>query len=226
MPKVARTRTHVAWWQDSAFRDVSPQLRQFFEYESVAVALRTFNIRYFPGALQLPEYARALTGPFLQEAQQLSGDLVEAVIEARRQRREAMLRRLGSIEYYTVLDEAVFMRSTGGRALFVKQLQEMRRLVDERLIRMRILPFSLDIPIANNASFDLLSLGGVGPGNEVMYRENGNTDEIIEDKHVTSRHLQRFNQLWDVSLDEDQTISFVERRISSLESTINAGDGA
>src|SRR5689334_20164040 len=94
--KIARMRQHVAWWQDAAFRDISPQLRQFFEYESVAVTIRTFNIWNFPGALQLPEYSRALTGPFADEAQPgagdpLSVDRVEAVIEARRLRREALL---------------------------------------------------------------------------------------------------------------------------------------
>jgi transcriptional regulator with XRE-family HTH domain len=224
--KIARMRQHVSWWQDAAFRDISPQLRQFIEYESVATVVRTFNIRYFPGALQLPVYARALTGPFVNEAQPLSAELVEAVIEARRLRRETLLSRLGSMEYYTVLDEAVFMRSTGGPEVFAKQLREVRRLVDEGLIRMRILPFALDVPIANNASFDLLSLGGVGQGNEVMYRENGVTDEIIEDKNATSRHLQRFDQLWQVSLDEEQTISFVSARITSLENMINADDSA
>ncbi|MEV6631373.1 helix-turn-helix transcriptional regulator [Actinoplanes sp. NPDC051470] len=229
--KIARLRQHVAWWQDASFRDISPQLRQFFEYESVAVAVRTFNIRYFPGALQLPEYARALTGPFADEAQPFSGDplsadRVEAVIEARRLRREAMLSRLGSMEYRTVLDQGVFLRSTGGPAVFVRQLREMQRLATEDLIRMRMLPFDLDVPIANNASFDLLSLGGVGPGNEVMYRENGITDEIIEDKNATSRHLQRFEQLWKVSLDEDETATFVGDRISYLENMISAGDDA
>jgi transcriptional regulator with XRE-family HTH domain len=225
--KIARTRQHVAWWQEPRFRDLNPPLRQFIEYESVATSIRSYNIRYFHGAVQLPEYARALTGPFVEEtATPLSTELVEAVIEARRLRRETLLDRLPSMEYFTVLDEAVFMRSTGGPAVFANQLREMRRLANEGLIHMRMLPFSLDLPIANNGAFDLVSLGGVGPGNEVMYRENGITDEIIEDKNITSRHLHRFEQLWDVSLDEEQTLSFVGNRIAVLENMIDAGDGA
>lgn len=224
--KIARMRQHVAWWQDPAFRDLSQPLRQYIEYESVAEAIWSYNIRYFHGSTQLPDYARALTGPFAEEEQPLSRDLVEALLEARRLRREQLLGRLGSMEYYTVLDEAVFMRSTGGPTVFAEQLREMRRLANEGLIRMRILPFSLDMPIANNASFDLVSLGRDGPGDEVMYLENGLTDELVEDKKVTSRHLQRFKQLWNVSLDEDETLSFVEHRIAFLENMINAGDSA
>jgi transcriptional regulator with XRE-family HTH domain len=221
--KTARMRQHVAWWQDPAFRDLSQPLRQYIEYESVAEAIYSYNIRYFHGAVQLPGYARALTGPFAEEEQPLSRDVVEALIEARRLRREALLSRLGSMEYYTVVDEAVLMRSTGGPAVFAEQLREMRRLAVEGLIHMRILPFSLEIPIANNATFDLVSLGRDGPGDEVMYLENGLTDELIEEKKVTSRHLQRFKQLYNVSLDESETISFVESRIAVLENMINAG---
>jgi transcriptional regulator with XRE-family HTH domain len=222
--KIARTRQHVSWWQDPAFRDISGPLRQYIEYEAVAVAIRSFYIRYIPGPLQLPEYANALTMPFVDDMPQpLPRELVEALVEARRLRREALLQRLGSMEYYTVLDEAVFMRSTGGPTVFAEQLRDLRNLAKEGLIRVRMLPFSLDTPIANNASFDVLSLGGTGPGNEVLYRENGMADEIIEDKHATSRHLERFKQLWLVSTDEEETIDFISRRIEHLENMISAG---
>jgi transcriptional regulator with XRE-family HTH domain len=215
--KIARTRGHVLWWQDAAFRDFSPPLRQYIEYEAVAVAIRSFYIRYIPGPLQLPEYANALTSPFTDEMPQpLQPELVDALIEARRLRREALLKRLGSMEYYTVLDEAVFMRSTGGPVVFANQLRELRRLATEGLIRVRMLPFSLDTPIANNASFDLLSLGS-GAGDDVLYRENGMADEIIEDRAATSRHMLRFNQLWDVASGESKTIDFIGRRIEVLE---------
>ena len=225
--KIARTRQHVSWWQDPAFRDLTPALRQYIEYEAVAVAIRSFAIRYIPGPLQLPEYSNALTGPFVDDMPQpIARDKVEAVIEARRLRRAALLSRLGSVEHYIVLDEAVFMRSTGGPVVFGAQLRELRRLAVEGFIRLRMLPFSLDVPIANNATFDLLSLGGIGPGNEVLYRENGMADEIIEDKNSTSRHLERFKQLWSLATDEDQTVAYIGTRISVLENMISSGDGA
>ena len=46
-----------------------------------------------------------------------------------------------------------------------------------------------------------------------MYRENGLTDELIEDKPSTSRHLNRFDHLWHVATDEADTIDFMGRRI-------------
>ncbi len=220
--RISRTRQHVSWWQRPEFRELNDPLRRYIEYEAVATEIRSFYIRYFPGPLQLPEYAAALTGPFVEE---LPAQKVDAVIEARRLRHEALLSRLSDIKYYVVLDEAVFQRSTGGPAVFAAQLRELRRLAEDGLVRIRMLPFSLDMPIANNASFDVLSLGRGAMGNEVLYRENGMADELIEDRATTSRHLNRFKQLWQVSTDEADTIAYIGRRIAELESIIASSQG-
>ncbi len=212
--RIARRRQHVLWWQRPEFKDLSDVLRRYFEYEAVAVAIRTYSIRYIPGPLQTPEYAAALTGSLHDE---FGVDRIQAVVEARRLRRESVVSRLGStLDFYAVLDEAVFMRSTGGPAVFGAQLRELHALATKGLVRIRMLPFSLDEPIANNATFDLLSLRRE-PGDEVMYRENGVLDELIEDRVSTSRHLTRFDGLWQVATHEEDTIEFIERRIKELE---------
>jgi hypothetical protein len=220
--RVSRARQHVAWWQQPDFRELSDPLRRYIEYEAVATEIRSFSIRYVPGALQIPEYAAALTGPFVEE---MPAKKIDALIEARRLRHEALLKRLDSINYYLVLDEAVFPRSTGGPVVFAAQLRELLRLAADGLVRIRMLPFSLDMPIANNASFDVLSLGRGAMGNEVLYRENGMADELIEDRATASRHVNRFNQLWQVSTGEADTIAYIGRRITELESTIASSHG-
>ena len=212
--KIARTRAHVSWWDQPEYRDLPGELRRYFEYEAVAVEIRTFSIRYIPGPLQLPEYASALTGPLDEELGEYRS---KAAATARRLRRDSVLSRLGStLKYYAVLDEAVFMRSTGGPAVFGAQLSELHGLATSGRVQIRMLPFSLDVPIANNAAFDLLSLGD-DAGNEVMYRENGVADELIEDKPSTTRHLNRFDHLWHAATDEADTIAFMGRRIKQLE---------
>jgi transcriptional regulator with XRE-family HTH domain len=218
--RISRMRQHVAWWQKPEFRHLNDPLRRYIEYEAVATEIRSFYIRYVPGPLQLPDYAAALTGPFVEE---MPAEKIDAIIEARRLRHEALLARLDQVAYYTVLDEAVFQRSTGGPVVFAAQLRELVRLGSEGLVRIRMLPFSLDMPIANNASFDVLSLGRGAMGNEVLYRENGMADELIEDRATASRHLNRFNQLWQVAAGEDETLSYIGRRIKELESA-NAGN--
>jgi transcriptional regulator with XRE-family HTH domain len=218
--KVARTRQHLMWWQTPEFRALGDPLLKLIEYEAVATASRIYSIRYVPGPLQLPEYATALTGSF----DELPQERLDMLVESRRLRREALLNRLGSFKYYLVFDESVFMRTTGGPVIFAAQLRELQRLAEKDLIHLRMLPFKLDTPIANNASFDLLSLGDSEAGDQVLYRENGLVDELIEDKDLTARHLARFIQLQQVATDEADTIEFLKRRIESLENTVTNGE--
>ncbi|GGK98691.1 helix-turn-helix domain-containing protein [Mangrovihabitans endophyticus] len=212
--KMARTRGRAAWWQGSDFRELSETLRRLFEYEAAAVTIRSFCIRYVPGPLQLPEYADALTGSFEEE---ISDERAKTLIEARRLRREAMLSRLGKgLEYFAIFEEPVFLRNIGGAGVFLTQLRELYRLACEGLLKVRMLPLDLETPIANNATFDLLSLGD-GKEGEVLYRENGLADELLEDKQSTSRHLDRFHQFWHLATDEADTISYIGKRIEILE---------
>ena len=223
--RLARSRQHMNWWQESEFRDLTDPMRQYIEYEAVAVAVRSFTIRYVPGPLQTPEYARALTGSFGDE---FASAQIELVLEARQRRRQSILPRLGELKFYAVFDEAVFMRHIGGPEVFANQLRELHRLAVGGRIQLRMLPFSLIDPIANNASFDLLSLteGAEEASSEVLYRENGYIDELIEDSPSTARHLIRFNQLWRIATNETDTIDYIGRQIKALDSLANSDSGS
>jgi transcriptional regulator with XRE-family HTH domain len=213
--KVARSRQHNSWWQAPEFRALTDELRRYIEYEAVATAVYSFAIRYVSGPLQTPEYAEALTGSFDIELEETQAGVV---VKARQLRRDALLSRLGELKFHAVYDESVFMRPIGGPSVFTGQLDSLHRLASEGLIRLRMLPFSLTAPIANNASFDLLSLSDDEntAGNEVLYRENGLIDELIEDSSATRRHLDRFRQLWNVATNENDTIAYIGARIEAL----------
>jgi uncharacterized protein DUF5753 len=82
-----------------------------------------------------------------------------------------------------------------------------------------MIPFSADVPLTNNATFDLLSLGGETGEGEVLYRESGLLDEIVEDKTTTSRHHKRFQKIWQEAASEEDTIDFIRGQIDSLNAT-------
>jgi transcriptional regulator with XRE-family HTH domain len=107
-------------------------------------------------------------------------------------------------------------------AKIVEARRRRHEMVLERLDSMQVLmvPFELDSPITNNGSFDLISLSG-DPGGEVLYRENGKIDELIEDRVVTARHRERFEQLWQVATADVDTIDFIKGRIHTLETRIS-----
>jgi len=215
--RIARTRQRQAWYQKPEFRErMSDALRRLIEYESEATAIRSYSVYYPPGMVQLPAYASALTGAWTHD---ISAETVERVVEARRLRRQTMLSRLETIQTFMVLDQSVFERTIGGPAVLAEQLRELHDLANRGLIHIRLLPFDLDSSIANNGSFDLLTIGGE-TGGEVLYRENGLYDEMVEDAVVVERHRERFEQLWHVATVEHDTIDFIKGRITALETKI------
>lgn len=218
--RIARTRQRQAWYQAPEFREhLTPALMRLIEYEAEARAIRYYSVYFMPGPLQLPEYAAALMGKYEEE---IPPDGIRIFVEARRMRREAILRRLGSLEIFMLLDESVLRRPIGGPTVFVAQLRELFRLSTDGHVSIRMIPFSADVPLTNNATFDLLSLGGDGDGGEVLYRESGMGDEIVEDKGTTSRHHRRFQKIWQDAASEEDTIDFIRGQIDNLEATIKA----
>lgn len=214
--KIARTRQRAAWYQTPEFREyLTPALMRLIEYEAEAVAIRYFQVFYMPGPLQTPDYARANLGTFEDD------DITERQrhfrAEARRLRRETVLSRLGTLKIYALLDESVFRRPLGGPVVFLDQLRQMFQLATDGLIKVRMVPFTFDAAMTNNATFDLLSLSEDDEGSEVLYREIGLGDEIVEDRATTQRHHNRFDKIWHDADSEEDTIDFMRRRIAELE---------
>jgi transcriptional regulator with XRE-family HTH domain len=215
--RTARIRQQ-AWYQSPDYREhLTPALTRLIEYEAEATEFRYYQAYFMPGPFQIPGYAAALMGKLDEE---MPTARIKARVEARRLRRETLLKRLSSIEVFMLLDESVMLRPIGGAEVFSEQLGELHRLASQGLARIKIVPFELEGVLTNNATFDLLTLRS--NEGEVLYRENGLTDEIVEDKAITSRHHERFNKLWQIATDENDTIDYIRRRLDKLRANIRS----
>jgi transcriptional regulator with XRE-family HTH domain len=222
--RVARARRRGAWYQEPEFRAyVTESFRRLVDYEAMAAEVRFYSIYFMPDPLQTPEYATAVA--HLRD-DEFTANQIRARVEATRHRRQALLARSRSVWVFVLLDESVLRRPIGGKAIFCAQLQELERLATRRRLRIRMIPFSLDAPVTNNGSFDLVSLGDAsvgGPscaddadGGTVLYRENGMSDELVENGSATARHLSRFDRVWRDAVDEQTTTTFIRERIDRL----------
>ncbi len=222
--RIARTRAkaQTVWWQEDRFRKyMSDDLRRYIEYETEASEIRSFSIYYLPGPLQTPAYAAALTGGWRDEDDEMPPAKITVLVEARQLRHAALLQRTGSVKVIVLMDQSVLMRAVGGEAIFSAQLRHLVELSERGLVEIRMIPFDIDVPIANNGSFDLMTVGADVADGEVMYRENGMVDEIIENRAETARHRKRFEQLWQAADDENDTIEFIKGRINDLEKKLS-----
>ncbi|WP_067504252.1 helix-turn-helix transcriptional regulator [Actinoplanes sp. TFC3] len=213
--KIARTRQRQAWYQAPEFREwLSDATLRHIEYEAEAVALRSYSIYYIPGFLQTPQYAAALTGKFRGD---IGEERIRTLLKARQLRHETLFARLSQVEIVLLLEESVFMRPIGGAEVFAEQLRQLKAVAEQGHVLLRMLPFDLDYSIPTTNSYDLLLLSGSAADSEIMYRENGFTDEVLEDRTITQRYRDRFEELWSQSTSESDTIGFVDERIKELE---------
>ncbi|WP_245673828.1 MULTISPECIES: helix-turn-helix transcriptional regulator [Actinoplanes] len=209
--RIARTRQRQAWYQTPESREtLSDPLRKLIEYEHEAREIRSYSIYYVPGPLQTPGYATALMQRYEDE---LSVETRQRRVEARARRREALLTRTDRAQIMLLLDESVLRRTIGGPEIFAEQLHDLKKNVEDGLIKVRMVPFSIDAPVTNNASFDLLVMSE----GEVLYRETGLGDEMIEDRETTAKHRARYDKVWHEVSDEKDTIEFIRRQIAILE---------
>ncbi|BFU47357.1 helix-turn-helix domain-containing protein [Krasilnikovia sp. MM14-A1004] len=212
--KIARTRQRRFWWQAPEFREhLTDPLRRLIEFEAEMSAIRYYCFYHLPGPLQTPAYAEALMHKWDDE---LTLEQIRYRVDARQRRRETLDARLDHMQIYILLDESVLWRPIGGNAVMAEQLEQLVDLAASGHVHLRMIPFAVDTPMTNNAAFEVLVLGEDMPENAVLYRENGLTDELVEDVAITSRHRIRYDKVWSAATDEETTVAFVRDRIRAL----------
>jgi transcriptional regulator with XRE-family HTH domain len=217
--KVARTRQRAAWYQATEFKaHLTEASTRLIEYEAEADEIRYYQVFFMPGPLQTAAYAHANLDNF--EDDDIPAATRLSRVEARERRRHQVLSRLGVLRIYALLDESVFRRPLGGPAVFIEQLREIFDLASAGKIHVRMIPFDVYPAVTNNATFDLLTLRAGDPSSDVLYRETGLRDEIVEGGLSTMRHHERFDKIWRASATEEDTISFLRSRINELEAQI------
>ncbi|SDT72354.1 helix-turn-helix domain-containing protein [Actinoplanes derwentensis] len=214
--RIARTRQRAWYLADEFHTTLTGDMRKLIEYEVEATEIRSYSIYFIPGPLQTRDYATALMSRFEEE---LSEEQRTRRVDARMRRREALLSRADSLQIMVMVDESVLRRTIGGPAVFADQLRDLRKNVQDGTIRIRMVPFSLDASVTNNASFDLLTMSG----GEALYRETGLGDEMVEDQATAAKHHARYSRVWGEAADEEDTIQFIEAQIKELERAVTDG---
>jgi transcriptional regulator with XRE-family HTH domain len=222
LTKIARTRQRTEWYQKPALKEhMTDAMLRLVEYEAEAVEIRYFQVFHMPGPLQVPAYARANLSIFSDG--DIQSETRQWRAEARQLRRQTVLSRLGNgLSVYALCDQSVFLRTLGVPEVVLEQLREMKDLAGAGKIAIRMIPFDFEGAVTNNATFDLLTLKSgkaVDEHSEVLYRETGLQDEIVEDQSVR-RHRERFDKTWNAAASEEDTIDFMAGRIENLEALI------
>jgi transcriptional regulator with XRE-family HTH domain len=132
---LAREANTPGWW--AGYSDILPNwLEPYFGLEAAASFIRTYELQFVPGLLQIEDYARAV----IRLGNAVSEDEVTRRTEARINRR-VLLDREEPPRKWAVIDEAALRRPIGGRAVMREQVRHLIEMADHPAVTLQVLPF-------------------------------------------------------------------------------------
>jgi hypothetical protein len=211
LTEAARASRRRGWWDEPRWRDsLTPAMRELFQFEAGARAIRCFQPTLIPGILQTWDYARQVIAVWQDD--DVRSDVREARIEMRMRRRQDVLERPDPPDYRLLLDESVVAREIGGPRRLADQLKHLAVAAIES-VNLRIVPFDAP-PMAMLGPFTLIGLGE--EEDALLYRELMWLDEVDQTPDPIRRHRKIFDRMWDEAMSRDESLRLIEARVDVL----------
>jgi hypothetical protein len=177
------------WWH--RYSDVLPNwFEVYIGLEEAASLIRTYEVQFVPGLLQVEEYARAVV---MLGFPDVSGSEIEQRVGLRMERQHC-LTETEAPTLWAVVDEAVLQRPLGGRATMRKQLKHLIEIIELPNVTVQIMPFAAGGHAAAGGAFTILRFGEpVLP--DIVYLEQLNSAIYLDKPHEVDKYMRVMNRL-------------------------------
>lgn len=150
--ELAKDANDRGWWH--RYSDVTPDwFDAYLGLEAAAEMIRTYEIQFVPGLLQIPEYTRAVAR--LTSGTERSEAEIDKVV-ALRKTRQAALRRDPPLRLWAVIEESVLWRPIGGTDVLREQLGALIEAIRRPNISLQIIPLGAAGHSATGGAFSVL----------------------------------------------------------------------
>jgi transcriptional regulator with XRE-family HTH domain len=199
------------WWERytdgvQAERFVMNAPARYTALETEAVRVRSFEVAWVHGLLQVPEYARAVLEALLSE--RAPGE-VDRLVELRLRRQEALTQGASPLQLEVVLDESVLSRVVGSPEVMAAQLRYLRERSELPNVTVRVLPFSIGLHRAHAGPFQILEFPD-NVGADVVFIESPSGD-TYENESDVDLYKDVLADVADRALDPDASRDIVHR---------------
>lgn len=208
--QLAREAVGKGWWENYS-QSLPREYTTLIGMEADARSVFSWAPMVVPGLLQTDDYARQVTNGYLEKIAPVPPAETRRRVEVRLARQQ-VLTRDNPLQLSVVLDESVLHRRFGNKAVMYSQVRQLHKLSSERAnITLRILPFDGPHPIGTGA-FVFLKFGEVHDTTyqDVVYLEDLASGRYVENEDETYRYQRTFDRLFDLALDERQTLLALE----------------
>jgi hypothetical protein len=150
--RFAKDANNPGWWH--RYGDVTPDwFDAYLGLEAAAELIRTYEIQFVPGLLQIPEYMRAVAR--LTPSAERSEAEVERFVALRRSRQEAFDRD-PPLKLWAVIEESVLRRPIGGVEVLRAQLTALLDAIQRTNITVQVVPTNSSGHPATGGAFSVL----------------------------------------------------------------------
>jgi hypothetical protein len=150
--ELARDANDRGWWH--RYSDVTPDwFDAYLGLEAAAELIRTYEIQFVPGLLQIPAYTRAVAR--LTSGNERSEAEIDKLV-ALRKTRQAALRRDHPLRLWAVVEESVLWRPIGGTDVLREQLGALIEAIHRPNITLQIIPLGSAGHAATGGAFSVL----------------------------------------------------------------------
>lgn len=151
---LARKSRERGWWYKHR-KELSDELVNYIAIESGAATVSSFQNMILPGALQTPEYAKALADTLVHPERLEPRKAIEHRIEIRAKRQEELFASPDKHSVQIVLDEQVLTRPIAKPKVMRAQLDRLLEVGDAEGVTLQIVPFSAGAYPGLGGSFTL-----------------------------------------------------------------------
>jgi transcriptional regulator with XRE-family HTH domain len=150
---LAREANTPGWWH--RYGDVLlPWFQSYLDLEAAAALIRTYEVQFVPGLLQIPDYARAVV---LLGYGGTDGQDIARRVDLRIQRQQLLTRPDPAPPHlWAVLDEAVLRRPIGGPEVMRAQIAALIDATQLPNVTLQVVPFRAGGHAAAGGAFTLL----------------------------------------------------------------------
>jgi transcriptional regulator with XRE-family HTH domain len=148
---LAEEANQPGWWH--RFGDVLPTwFHAYVGLEAAAALIRTYEVQFVPGLLQIPDYTRAVV---TLGRNRMPREEVQRRVDLRIMRQQ-VLARPRPVRLWAVVDEAALRRPIGGKDVMRAQLDHLMSMAKSPSVTLQVIPFGSGGHAGAGGSFTVL----------------------------------------------------------------------
>jgi Domain of unknown function (DUF5753)/Helix-turn-helix domain len=201
--KLAREGRQRGWWRK--YNDVFPD--ELPGFEAGAAQIRTFEIAFIPGLLQVPSYIELVD----RVAGITDPTELQRRVDARLGRQEILTRNSDPCQLHAVIDENAILRITDP-AIRRAQIAHLVEITARPNVKVQVLLLAAGVYPGQGEVFTCLSFPDPSE-RAIVYLESAIDDRMLEETDEVDRYMLRFDKLQAMALSPDDTRTTLKRQM-------------